>query len=525
MTGLFDGVLDRGPVAGATGDTAWLQALLDVEAALAHALADTGRLARDRAESIAAACAADRYDPAALGRAAAGGGNPVIPLVEELTGRVRALDPDAARHVHRGATSQDVLDTAAMLVARRAGGALLADLRGLADELRDLAAAHRDTPMAGRTLLQQALPTTFGAVAAGWANGLAEAADQLDRVLTGRLAVQLGGAVGTLASLGEDGPGVTAALAARLDLADPVLPWHTERGRIAELASALGRICGAAGTAAQDVVLLAQTEVGELVEDGGPGVGGSSTLPHKRNPVAAVSALACARQAPGLVANLLAAQIQEHQRAAGGWHAEWLPLTDLFRRTGGAVAWLRTSASRLRVVPGRMRANLGLTGGLALSERVTTDLAPELGRTEAHHLVADACRESADSGRDLADVLTARLDGVRTRERVLELLDPSGYLGAAAVFTDRVTGGRTGRGAATAPGPGPEPDGGGVPGGPCVSRAPGTGTGTGGPEAHAAPAPGGTPRAHGPAETPGHDPRPGPEDTDRENNGGRTHGR
>ncbi|MEE2043949.1 alpha-L-arabinofuranosidase C-terminal domain-containing protein, partial [Nocardiopsis tropica] len=306
-----------------------------------------------------------------------------------LRAEVAAPLQDTARYggvpvVDAAVTHDEATGAAALFVVNRSVDqpvALDADLRGLADELRDLAAAHRDTPMAGRTLLQQALPTTFGAVAAGWANGLAEAADQLDRVLTGRLAVQLGGAVGTLASLGEDGPGVTAALAARLDLADPVLPWHTERGRIAELASALGRICGAAGTAAQDVVLLAQTEVGELVEDGGPGVGGSSTLPHKRNPVAAVSALACARQAPGLVANLLAAQIQEHQRAAGGWHAEWLPLTDLFRRTGGAVAWLRTSASRLRVVPGRMRANLGLTGGLALSERVTTDLAPELGRT------------------------------------------------------------------------------------------------------------------------------------------------
>ncbi|MFD6951581.1 3-carboxy-cis,cis-muconate cycloisomerase [Nocardiopsis sp. TSRI0078] len=445
MTGLFDGVFDHGPVAGLTDDTAWLQALLDVEAALARALADTGSLAPERAESIAAACAAHRYDPAGLGRAAAGGGNPVIPLVRELTARVRESDPDAARHVHRGATSQDVMDTGAMLLARRAGGALESDLRALADHLRGLAGAHRTTPMPGRTLLQQALPTTFGAVAAGWANGLSEAADQLGLVLRGRLAVQFGGAVGTLASLGRDGPAVTAALAARLDLAEPVLPWHTDRGRIAELAAALGRVCGAVGTAAQDIVLLAQTEVGELVEEGGPGVGGSSTMPHKRNPVAAVSALACARQAPGLVANLFAAQIQEHQRAAGSWHAEWLPLTDLLRRTGAAVAWLRTSADRLHVDTARMRANLDATGGLALSERVTTDLAPELGRMDAHRLVTDACREAVDSGRDLAEVLTERLGGTRTPERIRDLLDPAGYLGSAAVLTDRVTGARTGR--------------------------------------------------------------------------------
>ncbi|WP_159943270.1 MULTISPECIES: 3-carboxy-cis,cis-muconate cycloisomerase [unclassified Nocardiopsis] len=445
MTGLFDGVFDHGPAAALTDDTAWLQALLDVEAALAHALADSGLLAPERADAVAAACTAARYDPGELGRAAAGGGNPVIPLVRELTARVREADPEAARHVHRGATSQDVMDTAAMLLARRAGGTVLSDLRALADHLRALARAYRDTPMPGRTLLQQALPTTFGAVAAGWANGLSEAADQLEHVLYHRLAVQFGGAVGTLASLGRDGPAVAAALAARLDLTEPVLPWHTDRGRIAELAAALGRVCGAVGTAAQDIVLLAQTEVGELVEEGGPGVGGSSTMPHKRNPVAAVSALACARQAPGLVATLLAAQIQEHQRAAGGWHAEWLPLTDLLRRTGAAVAWLRTSAARLRADTARMRSNLDATGGLALSERVTTDLAPELGRTEAHRLVTDACREAVDSGRDLVDVLAVNLEGVRSRGRIAALLDPADYLGSAGAFTDRVTGAAAGR--------------------------------------------------------------------------------
>jgi 3-carboxy-cis,cis-muconate cycloisomerase len=439
MTGLFDGVLNHGPVGPLTDDTAWLQALLDTEAALARALADTGLITAGRAEAIASACAADRYDPDALGRAAAGGGNPVIPLVKELTAAVRATDPEAARHVHRGATSQDVMDTAAMLVARRAGRAVLADLADLTALLRDLAARHRTTPMPGRTLLQQALPTTFGAVAAGWAHGLSESAGRLDTVLRTGLAVQLGGAVGTLASLGDDGPAVAAALAARLDLPAPVLPWHTERGRVADLAAALGRVCGAVGTCAQDIVLLAQTEVGEATEDGGPGVGGSSTMPHKRNPVAAVSALASARQAPGLVATLFAAQIQEHQRAAGAWHAEWLPLTDLLRRTGSAVSWLRVGATRLRVHPGRMRANLDATAGLALSERVTTDLAPELGRLDAHRLVTGACEETAATGRPLPEVLAERLEGTRTRERIEELLDPAGYLGAAAAFTDRVT--------------------------------------------------------------------------------------
>ncbi|WP_017608898.1 3-carboxy-cis,cis-muconate cycloisomerase [Nocardiopsis xinjiangensis] len=448
MTGLFDGVLTRGPVGPLTDDTAWLRALLDTEAALARALADTGLLAPARAEAVAGACDPGLYDTGALGRAAASGGNPVIPLVKELTARVGETDTEAAGHVHQGATSQDVMDTAAMLLSRRAGAALLQDLDRAAAGLRSLAAEHRDTPMPGRTLLQQALPTTFGVVAAGWAHGLLTAGAGLRRTLEEAAAVQFGGAVGTLASLGEDGARVGAALARRLGLAEPVLPWHTERGRVAELAGALGRVAGSVGTAAQDVVLLSQTEVGEVTEEGGPGVGGSSTLPHKRNPVAAVSALACARQAPGLVATLFGAQIQEHQRAAGSWHSEWLPLTDLWRRTGSAVAWWGTSVERLRVHPERMRAGLDATGGTALGERVTTDLSPDMGRQAAHELVSAACTEAVGTGRDLAGVLTERLDGVRSPDRIRSLLAPSGYLGSAGLFTDRITGadaaGRTG---------------------------------------------------------------------------------
>ncbi|USY22939.1 3-carboxy-cis,cis-muconate cycloisomerase [Nocardiopsis exhalans] len=444
MTGLFDGVLNHGPLGALTDDTAWLQALLDAEAALARALADTGHITDQQAESIAAACQADRFDPAALGRAAEGGGNPVIPLVKQLTAHVHQTDPEAARHVHLGATSQDIMDTAAMLLFRRAGQVLRTEMSALITDLHGLADHHRTTPMPGRTLLQQALPTTFGAVAAGWAAGLTGAAERLADVLTHHLAAQLGGAVGTLASLEPHGPAVAAAFAERLGLPEPLLPWHTERGRITEIAAALGRVCGAVGTTALDIVLLAQTEVGELTEEGGSGVGGSSTMPHKRNPVAAVSALAAARQAPGLVATLFAAQIQEHQRAAGAWHAEWLPLTDLLRRTGSAVSWLRVSVQRLRVHPDRMRANLDLTGGLALSERLTTDLAPELGRLEAHRRVTDACREAVDQGLDPVEVLAEHLRGLRTRERISALLDPAAYLGAAPVFTDRVTG-RTGQ--------------------------------------------------------------------------------
>ncbi|MDA8372247.1 MAG: 3-carboxy-cis,cis-muconate cycloisomerase [Nocardiopsaceae bacterium] len=435
MSGLFSGIFARGAVEAEVDDSAWLRALLDAEAALARAQARVGLIEEAHAEAITAACVPKNVDAAAIGRDAAKSGNPVVPLVARLT---RVVGGSAARHVHKGATSQDIMDTAAMLVARRAGAVIGGDTSAAADVLAGLADGHRGTIMAGRTLLQQALPTTFGAVAAGWLHGLDTASQRLGDLLGRRAAVQLGGAAGTLASLGGDGPRVVAAFAAELGLAEPELPWHTDRGRIAELAGALAQVCGAAGKAAGDIVLLAQTEVGEVTEEGGAGVGGSSTLPHKRNPVAAVSALACAEQAPGLASGLFAAQIQQHQRAAGPWQAEWLPMTHLLRATGSAAAWLRTSVERLRVHPRRMRANLDLTGGFPLAERVTTDLAGELGRLPAHELVQGACAAAADTGRDLAEVLTERLSGRRTASEIAALLDPAGYLGSTPLFVDRV---------------------------------------------------------------------------------------
>jgi 3-carboxy-cis,cis-muconate cycloisomerase len=433
--GLFDGVLARGGARSATGDRAWLQALLDVEAALARAQARAGLLPAGHAEAVAAACHADRFNAALLGAEAAASGNPVVPLVRALSA---AVPGEAAGAVHHGATSQDVLDSAAMLVADRALGPLLDDLDGAAAAAAGLAEAHRATLVAGRTLLQQALPTTFGLKAAGWLVGLDEAAARL-RQVRGRLAVQLGGAAGTLAALGAAGPRVLAELAAELGLAEPVLPWHTVRTRPAELATALGEAAGVIGKAARDVVLLAQTEVAEVREGGGPGRGGSSTLPHKRNPVAAVAALACAEQAPGLVATLLAAMVQEHERAAGPWHAEWRPLTDLLRSVGSAAAWLRDCLEHLEVDAARMRANLDRSGGLLLAERVTGALAPALGRLAAHDLVAEASARALAEARPLAEVLTERPE-VRAqldRAALERLLDPAGYLGCADELVER----------------------------------------------------------------------------------------
>jgi 3-carboxy-cis,cis-muconate cycloisomerase len=351
--GLFDGVLARGGARAAVSDEAWLAAMLAVEAALASASAAAGVLPATAAEAIAAACRSLRPDPAAIGRAAAAHGTPVLPLVEAI----RAAVPQSAReYVHRGATSQDVLDSAAMLVAKRALAEIRSDLEGAAAAAAGLAEAHRDTTMVGRTLLQQAVPVTFGLTAAGWLAGLDAAAAGLGRV---RLAAQLGGAAGTLAGLGPAGPAVVAGFAERLGLAAPDLPWHTERSRITEMAGALGVAAGAVGKAARDVTLLSQSEVGE-VSEGTPG--GSTAMAHKRNPVAAVSALAAAAQAPGLVGTLLVAAVQEHQRAAGGWHAEWRPQRELLVSVGSAAAWLRTCLSDLVVHTDVMRANLDRTG-------------------------------------------------------------------------------------------------------------------------------------------------------------------
>jgi 3-carboxy-cis,cis-muconate cycloisomerase len=351
--GLFDAVLARGPVRSTVDDEAWLRALLEVEAALAAALAGAGVIPPGAGTAIAEVCGSIRLSVAALGAAAAASGNPVVPLVRELRA---ALPADLAGAVHLGATSQDILDSAAMLLAHRALGPLLADLAAAAELAAGLAAAHRDTPMAGRTLLQQALPTTFGLKAATWMVGLDATGARLAAVRA-NLPAQFGGATGTWAGLGSPAAGAEVArrFAAGLGLAEPVLPWHTIRTPIAELAGALGGVAGVTGKVAGDLILLAQNEVAEVAEDA---PGDSSAMAHKRNPVAAISAVAGAAQAPGLVATLLAAMAHEHERAAGAWHAEWRPLRELLVSTGSAVSWLRSGLTGLRVDTATMRTNL-----------------------------------------------------------------------------------------------------------------------------------------------------------------------
>jgi 3-carboxy-cis,cis-muconate cycloisomerase len=441
---LFGALFDRGPAD--TGDEAWLQAMLDTEAALARALERAGLAAAGAGAAVSAAAQAGAFDVAELGRLAAGAGNPVPALVRALTAK---LPPEAAAAVHKGATSQDIIDTAVMLLARRVLDAVRADLSAAARAAAGLAQAHRHTIMVGRTLLQQAVPVTFGLVAAGWLTGIDEARQGLDRILAQRLAVQFGGAAGTLAALGGDGPRVALLLAEELGLARPAAPWHTDRLRILELAAALAGACGVLSKVARDVTLLAQSEVAEVRETGpGPGRargggrrGGSSAMPNKRNPVAAVVILGCARRAPGLLATLAACAEQEHQRAAGAWHAEWEPMADLLRLTGSAASWAAELLAGLEVDAHRMRANLDAAGGFPLAENVAAVLAPSLGHPAAHDLVAEAsARAAAGQGfRDalLSPPLAARLaEAGITADRIDAALDPAAYLGSAVAFTD-----------------------------------------------------------------------------------------
>ena len=434
--GLFAGIFARGRTASEVDDRAWLQAMLDFEAALARASARAGLVPAEAAEAIGAACRAERFDVTGLGRDAAESGNPVIPLLRALRSE---LSDDAAAHLHRGATSQDVLDTAAMLAARRALGPLLDDAAGAADACVRLTEAHRDSVLLGRTLLQQATPLTFALKAANWLVGIDEARDRLRVVADEVLAVQLGGAVGTLSALGEDGPAVAAELARELGLSEPTLPWHALRVRPATLAGALAVLAGTLGKVARDVTLLAQGEVSEARERGGPGRGGSSTMPHKRNPVAAVSALACAQRVPGLVATMHAAMLQEHERAAGGWQAEWETLSDLLRLVGAEAAWAREMLEGLEVDPERMRANLDAAGDLPMAEGAATALAAHMGRGEAHDVVERGARLASDQGRPLREVLLGLPEAADPlgAEGIEAALAPEGHLGVAGELVER----------------------------------------------------------------------------------------
>ncbi|MEV6110529.1 3-carboxy-cis,cis-muconate cycloisomerase [Streptomyces sp. NPDC051940] len=446
--GLLSPVHAGSAVEQATGDAAFVRAMLDAEAALVRAQSALGLAPPAAAEAIAAAAArTDRYDARDLALRARAGGNPVIPLVADLTRAVAEHAPGAAAYVHRGATSQDILDTAAMLVCARALPHLLADLHRTASALAALAAAHRDTPMPGRTLTQHAVPTTFGLKAAGWRALVLDAHTRLTAAHTA-LPAQLGGAAGTLAAfhahaeadgVHDPAPGLRllAAYAAETGLAEPLLPWHTLRTPVADLGGALAFTAGALGKLAADVLLLTRTETGELAEGAG---GGSSAMPHKANPVRAALIASAARQVPALAGVLYACLAAEDERPAGAWHAEWQPLRDALRLTGGAARDAAELATGLRVDERRMRANLDATHGLVVSERLAAALAAELGRDEATRVLTRAARRAAAERRPLAEVL-AEDPAVPA---VDALTDQADYTGAAGALVDRALGDQRG---------------------------------------------------------------------------------
>lgn len=423
----FDALFVPAELRKAVSGRSWLAAMLEVERALAAAGAAVGLAPVASAAAIATACAdveAFSWDDMLdQGRVV---GNPAEPLVRALRARV---GDEHERFVHLGATSQDVLDTAALLVSRNAAALVLAHVDSAAEACAALAREHRSTAMTGRTLLQQAVPTTFGLVAAGWLVALVDARSRLAELVADGLAAQLGGAAGTLAALGDDGVRAVEAFARELDLAVPALPWHTNRVRVAELGGALAVVAGVCGKIALDVVLLSQTEVAEVREAAG---GGSSTMPQKRNPVNATLARSCAALAASSASVLQGSLVQEEQRAAGAWHAEWEALCGALSHAGGAAAAAAESLGGLEVDAARMRENLAATGGLVLAERVAAVLAERLGRGGAHELVAAAAE--APSFRDaLLDDPRAGLDA----EAVDALLDPTTYLGSAGAFVDR----------------------------------------------------------------------------------------
>jgi 3-carboxy-cis,cis-muconate cycloisomerase len=421
-------------------DEARIQGMLDFEAALARAEATSGIVPASQAQIISGKCRAEDFDLPAIAKDAARAGNLAIPLVKKLTELVAHEDKDAARFVHWGTTSQDVIDTGCILQVRGAFDLIDQDLARLSGTLVTLAETHHATPVVARTWMQQALPTTFGFIVAGWLDAVSRHRKRLAEIKPRVLALQFGGAVGTLAALGSRGPDVAKALADELRLSLPSISWHTHRDRIAEIATTLGLCTGTLGKIARDISLHAQTEIAELSEPIFEGRGGSSTMPHKRNPVTCAVVLAATARIPGLVNTLLSAMPQEEQRGLGGWHAEWETLPDIVRLSGGALHHLAEMLPSLEVDTQRMRNNLELTNGLIFAEAVTMALGDRMGKMPAYLLVEAACKKAREQNRHLKDILREEsgLRGHLTPADLESLIDARNYLGSPDEFIRRV---------------------------------------------------------------------------------------
>jgi 3-carboxy-cis,cis-muconate cycloisomerase len=402
---MFDELFRDSDIEALLTDEAIIRAMLRFEAALALAQADAGVIPSDQAGLIARVCEEARIDHQKIIAAAKKAGNPAIPLVKELTAQVRETAGEAARYVHVGATSQDVIDSAVMLQVKAALLLLDRGVDRLQNQLVELVREHRATVMIGRTLLQQARPISFGFKAAGWLDQLIRCRQTLRRAHTSATALQFGGAVGTLAASGDRGLVVLTRLAERLELAEPVITWHTARDRLLEVAAGLAMLGGCLSKIATDAALLMQTEVAELLEASEEGKGGSSAMPHKRNPIAPTMIIAACTRVPGLLATMAASMVQEHERAMGHWHAEWGPLAEMLCLTGGAVQQANALFSGVKVDAARMRENMDATRGLIYAEDVSVALAQHVGKPEADRIVKLACERAMQKKLHLCEVL------------------------------------------------------------------------------------------------------------------------
>ncbi|AMB85839.1 3-carboxy-cis,cis-muconate cycloisomerase [Pseudomonas agarici] len=436
---LFDAYFIACDMSEVFSDQGRVQAMLDFEAALARAQARVGLIPQAAVVPIEAACRAELYDFSALGEAIATAGNSAIPLVKALGKQIAVADAEAERYVHLGATSQDVMDTGLVLQLRGAWQLIDRDLQRLGEVLVSQARRYAATPLAGRTWLQQATPVTLGMKIAGWLGAITRHRQRLRELQPRLFSLQFGGASGTLAALGDQAMLVAEALAAELQLGLPEQPWHTQRDRLVEFGAVLGLVAGSLGKLGRDISLLMQTEAAEVFEPSAPGKGGSSTMPHKRNPVGAAVLIATATRVPGLLSTLFSAMPQEHERSLGLWHAEWETLPEICRLLSGALQQALIVSKGLEVDPARMLENLDLTQGLLLAEAVSIVLAQRLGRDTAHHLLEQCCKRAVAERRHLRAVLgderqvTAQLSA----DELDRLLDPAHYLGQARTWVER----------------------------------------------------------------------------------------
>ncbi|WP_447864318.1 3-carboxy-cis,cis-muconate cycloisomerase [Kluyvera sichuanensis] len=421
-------------------DERLVQGMLDFEAALATAQARCGVIPNAAVEPITAACRASLIDLTTLATAAASAGNLAIPLVKQLTQRVKNTDPEAARYVHWGATSQDAIDTGLMLQLQQALGETETRLARLISVLAEQVMRHQHTLLPGRTWMQHALPITYGLKLAGTLDALLRWQERLAQMRPRVLALQFGGAAGTLASLKEKGPEVAQALAAELNLMLPDTPWHSQRDRLIELASWYAGLCGTLGKFANDFALMMQTEVAEVSEPIAEGRGGSSAMPHKRNPVSCAAILAAVTRVPGLMATLYASQIQQHERALGGWQAEWETLPQLVMLAGGVLENSEYLVKGMQVNTHKMRDNLDITHGLVMAESVTQALATHLGKADAHHLIETICHRAIALDCPLRPLLEndPLVSQHLSPEQLTQLLDPANAVGSADHFVRQV---------------------------------------------------------------------------------------